>query len=263
MNIILYRFCAGIVIIGLAFNASQIYTKKSHLSMSKSFFSNTSKEIIFVRHGRTEMNEVMDPWGSPEFQDKLLWDTQLSGYGKSQCKLLNKRIRQPSIFSELGNIKRVELIVSSPLSRALDTANNSLENVFDESIRIPKIVLPCASERVYMSSEIGKPRVELKSTYLDWDFSHVPDSPWWFIPEESSSYIEWRPPGVYAIPGEPRDNFIERMKRLRLWIENRPEKCIMVFTHWGVIRALTGLNFENCEIRTINSAYLLVEPLVD
>jgi hypothetical protein len=37
---------------------------------------------------------------------------------------------------------------------------------------------------------------------------------------------------------------------------------IVVVCHWGVIKALTGYCFENCEYRQINFDELLTEPLI-
>jgi broad specificity phosphatase PhoE len=209
------------------------------------------------------MNEVMDEWGSANFKDKLLWDTKLSGFGINQCKKLNKRFQNPSFFSEHNYVKKVELVVSSPLVRAIDTANLALEGVHDSTLNIPKIALPLAAERLYMSSEVGKSKSTLESLYADWDFTNLSDDEWWYTIKDVNFYQEWRPPGEYAVPGEPREDFIHRMNKFREWIDSRKETCIIIFTHWGVIRALTGLSFVNCEVGVVKACYLRDTPLVD
>jgi broad specificity phosphatase PhoE len=41
------------------------------------------------------------------------------------------------------------------------------------------------------------------------------------------------------------------MKLLEDWIRRRPERCIAVVTHWAVLHSLTGLDFDNSELRTV------------
>lgn len=275
--------------------------------------SSPPRTLLLVRHGTTEMNEAMDPWGSPGFTDKRLWDTQLSEYGTSQCKVLNKRIKNRASYKTLPGAKmfeefsNIDLIVSSPLTRALQTAELSLDGILvdssfegDSEKVIPKIALPIAAERLYMSSEVGKFRDQLEDKFPDWDFSSLPTSipisrgkesieidmnnsdnslgvrqnnesnsngtlnaAWWYQPVDINSYEEWRPSGTYAAPGEPKEFFEQRMRKLKVWLEARPEKCIVLFSHWGVIRALTGLNFDNCEVRSIKMSQLLQHPVID
>ena len=47
------------------------------------------------------------------------------------------------------------------------------------------------------------------------------------------------------------DLFKERVLALRTWLAERPEQCIAVVAHWGLLHELTGgSEFENCQIRT-------------
>jgi broad specificity phosphatase PhoE len=50
--------------------------------------------------------------------------------------------------------------------------------------------------------------------------------------------------------------FLARMQQLQQWIEARPERVLAVVTHWGVLRALTGRDFENCELQTVKLSEL-------
>jgi hypothetical protein len=43
--------------------------------------------------------------------------------------------------------------------------------------------------------------------------------------------------------------FLERVSRFRAWLAARPERVIAVVSHWGVLDALTQLEFANCEVR--------------
>ena len=46
-----------------------------------------------------------------------------------------------------------ELLVSSPLSRALHTADLAFQDA-----DVPRLVLPLARERLWLSSDVGQPR---------------------------------------------------------------------------------------------------------
>mmetsp|Transcript_1399 Transcript_1399/g.2281 ORF Transcript_1399/g.2281 Transcript_1399/m.2281 type:complete len:337 (-) Transcript_1399:69-1079(-) len=76
-------------------------------------------------------------------------------------------------------------------------------------------------------------------------------------------YVEWRPPGKYCVEGEPRHVFQERMIQLRQYLRTRPESCIAVVAHWGVLKALTGYEFSNCEIKEMKFSELLDDPKLD
>lgn len=223
----------------------------------------SDKEIILIRHGTTEMNEHLrnhNSWGSPAFVDANLFDTRLSKQGVRDAELLNGKILAKE--ERIGDLKRVELLVSSPLTRALQTAELSFAGDILPATT-PRLVLPSSRERLYMSSEIGRPKDILIQEFPRWDYSLVPDDIWWYVHPEGEDYVEWRPKGVYACPGEPESVFVARMKELRDWLLRREERVICVVCHWGVARALSGLSFENCDIKFFAEKDLLLEPFID
>lgn len=77
---------------------------------------------------------------------------------------------------------------------------------------------------------------------------------------QNEPYIEWRPAGKYCCEGEPNTVFAARIKVLRKWLLDRPENYIAVVTHWGVLKALTGREFGNCEVQVVGSEELLSVP---
>lgn len=227
-----------------------------------------NKIITFIRHGCTEMNELMAPWGSKNFVDLNLWDTKLSKKGIKQCKLLNEKLhkvtdREKSL--ELYNILESELVVISPLQRALQTTELILADINLKNCE-SKIVLPAAAERLYLSSDVGKSRSDLENSFsgYNWNFSQVSECPWWYIPSRyDEEYVEWRPTGTYGVPGEPEHRFRQRMCELKSWLLKQPQNRITVISHWGVIRALTAADFNNCEIRSFEFNSLLDNFIVD
>jgi hypothetical protein len=54
-----------------------------------------------------------------------------------------------------------------------------------------------------------------------------------------------------GVPSEPSEVFEARMKDLKDWLERRPESHIAIVAHWGVWFSLTGREFENCELVTL------------
>ena len=66
-----------------------------------------------------------------------------------------------------------------------------------------------------------------------------------------------------VVVDEPPSHFLPRMERLREALLARPEKCVALVCHWGVINALTGMDFENCEVRGFSGDELQVRKLPD
>ena len=58
--------------------------------------------------------------------------------------------------------------------------------------------------------------------------------------------------------GEPLADFRARLAKLVAWLEARDERSIALTCHWGVIAALTGESFDNCEARRLPLSALRV-----
>lgn len=50
------------------------------------------------------------------------------------------------------------------------------------------------------------------------------------------------------------------MERLRLFLARRPEDSLALVTHWGVLHALTGRSFHNCEVASLRLSHLRARP---
>jgi broad specificity phosphatase PhoE len=243
-----------------------------------------SKRIVFIRHGRTYMNDFINGinFGTPGFTDvfpdtpennfKYL-DSPLGPTGLNQVKALNEMLRAlkenesgaPKALSlsdeESGFLEDLDLVVTSPLTRALQTMEMGLyEHI--QSREVPVVAVPQAAERIYLVSDHGKTRTELKGQYGFVDFDsgfhpdHGKDDLWHFVPteEDAKNYAEWRPHGegqVYSCLGEPQHDFDRRMSELYFWLESREESTIAVVCHAGVIDWMLQEIFENCELRVV------------
>jgi broad specificity phosphatase PhoE len=243
-----------------------------------------SKRIVFIRHGRTYMNDLINGihYGrpgftdifpdTPEYNDKYN-DSPLAPTGLGQVKALNEMLRdlvdkKPGAREALGLsqdeaalLDELDLVVTSPLTRALQTMEMGLYPHI-QTREVPVVAVPQAAERVYMVSDLGKTRAELKGQYSYVDFDtgfgedHADDDPWHFIPseEDTETYVEWRPHGegqVYACLGEPQHYFDKRMSELYHWLGSREESTIAVVCHAGVIQSMVDEIFENCELRIV------------
>ena len=249
--------------------------------------STEKKRIIFIRHGRTYMNDYINGihYGQPGFTDvfpdtqenrEKYYDSPLGPRGLVQVQQLEQRIRslmdgddtaaaaaELSLRPEHKSIlDEVDLIVCSPLSRALQTMDQGLYPSLQRK-NLPVVAVPHAAERIYLISDLGKSRRELKREYPYVDFDTAfpssigEEDQWTYVPtdEEKKNYVEWRPSGqgqVYACMGEPQDRFEERMERLITWLDSREESTIAVVCHGGVILWFLGEILDNCHVRVVD-----------
>jgi len=220
------------------------------------------KRVVFVRHGQTYMNEYLGKgftkWGAPNFSDifdedereRYYRDSPLSPTGIRQAKQL---LRESAAKSSSCPLSECELIVTSPLRRALQTTHYGLEPKRGD---VPVVALPEAAERLYLVSDLGRPVHQMRKEfdYVDFEtgWEGKPADNWWYQP--TGEHPEWRPSGegqTYFCPGEPEAHFADRMARLQEWLRNRPESRIAVVCHWGVIDWMLGEGFANCEYREV------------
>jgi broad specificity phosphatase PhoE len=191
----------------------------------------SQKRVLLLRHGRTEMNDYLKnvPYNARDFQDPMLIDTRLTSVGRKQAEDAARALR------ERGD---VELVVCSPLTRALATAEIAFARAGPP---LPIVVQPLCAERRWHGSDLGRElgtlRDEFGGEHIDWSFLPARGG-WGYVPDP--------PPARGPIAEEAETDFIERMRSLRDWLGARPERTIAVVTHWGVIYALTGKQVKNC-----------------
>jgi broad specificity phosphatase PhoE len=111
---------------------------------------------------------------------------------------------------------------------------------------VPRVVCALARERLFHGSDIGRLVSELSGEHADWDMSELGDGAWWYAPEGRDPFT--------TAELEPAETFEARMEEFVAWLEDRPEKSIAVVSHWGVCYSLTGDEFQNCELRSLDFA---------
>eukprot|EP01039_Chlorochromonas_danica_P006162 gene6161-6790_t len=248
--------------------------------------SSSEKTFYFIRHGLTEMNEYLHrvPWGSKHFSEPFLHDTRLSPQGVAQCQEAHRALARQLLPPHRGTVAgvtgvaaggqvalpfdQIDLVVTSPLTRTIQTANYLLYGTSHPLVspQVKKIVQPLLAERVYMVSDTGRHKESLIEDFPDYDFSLLPSREWWYEHDEREHqpYVEWRPPdGQYKIFGEPEYLFRQRLLQARQWLLSLEQNHVIVVSHWGVLRGLTGFDFRNLEIRRVQASELLPEPFID
>jgi broad specificity phosphatase PhoE len=165
--------------------------------------------MILLRHGQTIFNAVF----SLTRIDPGIVDPPLTPEGKRQIAAAAEKL------AELP-LRRV---VSSPYTRALETAE-----IIASRMNLRVAIEPLVGERGHFACDIGTARSTLLTRWPQHAFSEFEEE-WWR-------------------PGEPEGDFAARCHRFReavAALEDWPE--VLVVTHWGVIRTLTGHSIGNGE----------------
>ncbi|GIL70739.1 hypothetical protein Vretifemale_1454 [Volvox reticuliferus] len=200
----------------------------------------TSKKVLHViRHGATEMAAYMalHKYGSPHqepLRDPLLYDTVLTREGLRKVQQLAPQVAslQP----------RPEAVLVSPLTRCLQTATATCQLLLAQH-QVPMVAEPLLRERLTLSSEVGRFPSELRVDFPGIRFPANMPNIWWYTatPDADPRHITREPQGVYE----------ERLAALRQLLAGRPERCLLLVTHWGILQALTGADLQPGEMRTV------------
>lgn len=156
-------------------------------------------------------------------------DPHLTGLGQAQCRERqaafdrHEQVGTQSLSRRITDDLQVELLLASPLRRALQTCLISMAPCVDRGLTI--IALPMAEEASAAASDTGSPIEYLKAEFTSKvDFDHVQQG--WFVHE-----------GEYAT-----DPVALRLRaaKLRRWIRDRPEKEVVLVAHGFFNHYLTG-----------------------
>ena len=165
--------------------------------------------MILLRHGQTIFNAV---FGLTRIDPGVV-DPPLTPEGRRQIAAAAETLAQEPI----------RRAVASPYTRALETAT-----IVAGRLGVPIAIDPLIGERGHFACDIGTRRSHLAERWPDHAFDHLPEE-WWRTQETE-------------------ELFTERCGRFRAAVaalEDWPE--VLVVTHWGVIRALTGRSIGNGE----------------
>jgi broad specificity phosphatase PhoE len=164
--------------------------------------------MILLRHGQSEFNLHF----SATRRDPGIIDPKLTDLGHSQA----------AEAARLLAGERIERIIASPYTRALQTAAP-----LARALHVPVVVNPAVRERYAFACDIGTPRAELEIAWPEIDFSTI-DEVWWPAVEEPATSIV----GRAAL-------FRAEMAALPDWSNT------VVVSHWGFILCMTGQSVTN------------------
>ncbi|PTX55971.1 broad specificity phosphatase PhoE [Litoreibacter ponti] len=172
-------------------------------------------KIHLIRHGQSEFNAAYTGNG-----DVMIFDAPLTERGHTQAKATRHRV------ADLG----IETVICSPLTRAIQTARH----IFPSTAMH---VHPETREHLAHSCDVGVPPAQLQATFPDMEFDHLPEV-WW----------HQGPLNALGIPVEPWDVFDARIARLKAELHAWKGRPLAVVCHGHVIRGLTGITPDNCDI---------------
>ena len=176
------------------------------------------QDVYLIRHGQSTFNAAYEASGV----DPMHFDARLSQRGAGQIA----GAREAAL--DLG----VDLVVASPLTRALQTATGLFHGA-----AVPIVVSNIHIERLEHSCDVGRTAAVLSDEYPSLDFAHLEDR-WWHLGENGE--------GGFAV--EPEPVFMDRVAVFSQWISSRPEPVVAVVGHGEFFQRLTGRYMDNCEI---------------
>ncbi|MBI1244860.1 MAG: histidine phosphatase family protein [Alphaproteobacteria bacterium] len=179
--------------------------------------------VHLIRHGQSEFNAAFD---SIKRIDPMIFDPRLTELGRAQAAAL----------ADPARWARVELVVASPFTRAIETAQLAFAG-HGAPMRIEAL----HRERAEHSGDIGRAPAALKADFPHLEFDHL-DDPWW----------HHDPARPDAITIESEEILSARVAHFADWLRARPEREMAVVGHGTFLRFLTGRPFANCEVVTLD-----------
>ena len=173
--------------------------------------------IYLIRHAQSEFNAIYDP----DKPDPMIFDARLSSLGESQAAQARASIQQLDI---------THLIVS-PLTRTLQTAALLFEGTKITTIN------SLVREQVLNSCDIGRAPHQLAQEYPHLDFDHLAEC-WWHDEEKDHR----------GISVEPDATLQQRADEFAGFLKENNACSTAVISHGNFIRALTGIQPDNCEV---------------
>jgi broad specificity phosphatase PhoE len=192
----------------------------------------TPKILYLIRHGQSTHNAYAEQHPGDQFVDPYFFDAPLSPFGERQVQELKEK----------ANALHPELIVVSPLSRALVTC---LHSFGDRGI--PIVVNHLCREKVENACDIGRPARVLQKEFPQFDFSMLPNI-WWYtngLNVTEDNYQQLFRDNRYT---EPLESVKRRVEEFKEWLRKRPETTIVIVGHSNFFLQFSGVFLKNCEV---------------
>ena len=208
-----------------------------------------AKRLVFIRHAEgwhnKDYNEVEGYMERGLGETEKYWDARLTPFGQQQSRDIAPKLQE--------EVPGVQLVVVSPLSRAIETAALA----FPEDVqKKPFVSTSLCRERIWTHQcDRRRDRGALERDFPFVDFSQIqegPDEMW------DSKEIE---PHVFEV--EPHMNSTlcaRRATQFLQWLWKRPEDEIAIVSHWVFLKHVFKLYPEQTELQEDfgNAEYRLV-----
>ncbi len=173
--------------------------------------------MILIRHAQSEFNVIY----AKTRIDPGIRDPRITDHGRNQAHAAAERLAR----LRESRPNRVTRIVASPYWRTLETAE-----IVSAALDLPVSVDPLVGEHAAFTSDLGSPAADLRAQWPEIDFSHMEDE-WWPQSKEEERHVQ------------------DRAARFRDQARDLADyRDVLIVSHWGFIRALTGVETPNCGI---------------
>ena len=177
--------------------------------------------IYLIRHAQSAFNAVYDP----KKPDPMIFDAPITTLGESQAQQARIEINQLDLVN----------VIVSPFTRTLQTAHLIFGN------KLPFQINATVREQLCNSCDVGSTPHELARDYPHLDFDHLDDC-WWHDGEKDHR----------GISVEPHETLLERANGFAEFLRRERIHSTAIVSHGNFIRALTGLQPDNCEVIKFN-----------
>ena len=196
-----------------------------------------TKVVHFLRHaeGTHNVNE--------DYRSKLNIDAPLTDRGVEQCQRLARQIASATPGQPLFSLREsTDLIVTSPLTRCIQTATISLQPLLEKEeekrTKIPTLLAhEMVRETVNFNSDRRRTVAEIAEDHPHIDFDsleHSHDDIWKIYEERfgcDETFTQHRESGEMPLVAERGRAFFE-------WLKGRPEQHVVVCSHSAFMRCL-------------------------
>lgn len=181
----------------------------------------TERTILLIRHGESTFNAAQSEGAA----DPMLFDAPLTARGHAQVAAARLALRD----------RRMEAVITSPLTRALQTTLG----LFGDHPDQPRIAVEVGHrERLESSCDQGRSPLLLAREFPTLALDHLPET-WWHDEGE---------PNPSGIRVEPVETLLARLADFVEALRARPERHLAVVGHGTFFHHLTGRWLANCEI---------------
>ena len=220
-----------------------------------------------LRHGEEYNAHYRDTGGDPG-----IFDAPLTPAGREQARAVAARIATEAApdgvcDDDQYSLHRVQLIVTSPLTRACATCLHALPPPMHSEAAY--VVRPEFTEVVEASCDLGSCPDELAMAFPELDFSALQRC-WWYNEggadaDDVDGRLKWARGGGFR---EPLAHATARVDALARWLASRPEACIVLVGHADFFHLLCARHFgrsewlDNAQVLSlrVSSADVLLTP---